>query len=89
MTITRRKLMVGTAALAAAGLPIAAKAADPEEAQFLMVFRQLPDLKRAMIHDLARRFAGLPSDPELLRRRGYEPDGVTPLKAVEGGEAGL
>jgi hypothetical protein len=30
-----------------------------------------------------RRIAGLPFDPELLRRRGFKPDGFTPLKAVE------
>ena len=83
MTITRRKLMVGTVALTAASLPIAAEPADPEEAQLLTVFRRLPDLERAIIHDLARSFARLPSDPELTRRRGLRPDGVTPLKAVE------
>ena len=83
MTITRRKLMVGTVALTAASLPIAARAADPEEAQLVTVFRLLSDKKRAIIHDLTRTFAGLPDDPELTRRRGYKPDGVTPLKAKE------
>ncbi len=68
MTITRRKLMVGTVALAGAGLPIVAEAADPEEGEFLAVFRQLSEKQRAMIHIVARHFAGLPIPPELDRR---------------------
>ena len=83
MTITRRKFMVGTVALTAASLPIAAEPADPEDAQLLTAFRQLADLDRALIHSFTRRIAGLPRDPELMRRQGFNPDGVTPLKAVE------
>ncbi len=83
MIITRRKVMIGTAALTAASLPIAVSASDPEEGQVLAVFRRLTDFNRALMHDVMRHIAGLPSDPELVRRRGLKPDGVTPLKAVE------
>ena len=75
--------MVGTVALAAASLPIAAKPADPEEVQIQTAFRQLSDFHRAIIHDLTRRFAGLPDNPELNRRMGLQPDGMTLLKAVK------
>ena len=83
MTITRRKLMVGTAAMTAASLPIAVRAADPEEQQLLTVFRHLDDERRALVHEVMRQMVGLPLDPGLTRRRGLKPDGVTPLKAGE------
>ncbi len=84
MSISRRDALVGaSAAVAVAGVPtaVAAQAADPEEAQLLTLFRQLDDGSRALIHQLVRHAAGLPLDPELWRRRGFKPDGLTPLEA--------
>ena len=86
MIITRRHALAGVAALTAASQPLVARAADPEEDQLLAVFRRLSDFHRAVMHDVMRHIAGLPSDPELVRRRGFKPDGVTPLEAVEAGE---
>ncbi len=78
MQISRRGAMLGASAAAVvAGVPGAVKA-DPEEHQLLTVLRQLPDDRRALIHHLSRCFAGLPDDPELMRRWGFdgsEPDG--------------
>ncbi len=79
MQISRRRVLTGAGAAAvAAGVPRAVQAVDPEEHQLLTVLRQLPDDRRAMIHHLSRSFAGLPDDPELMRRWGFdgsEPDG--------------
>ncbi len=72
MTITRRKLMVGTAALTAASLPITARASDPEERQLLAAWRRLSDGHRALIHNFTRRLAGLGWDEELTRRTDAE-----------------
>ncbi len=86
--ITRRGAMLSAGAAAAvAGVPtvVEARASDPEERRLLTVFRRLADIDRAIIHSLTRRLAGLPSDPELLRRRGFKPDGLTPLDAVADG----
>ncbi len=86
MQISRRDTLKGAgAAVAVAGVPaaVAAQTADPEEAQLLTVFRLLDDESRALIHQLARHGAGLPLDPELWRRRGFKPDGMTPLDAGE------
>ena len=78
MRISRRNALVGAAAVAAAGVPMAAHAADPEEEYLLTLFRQLSDFERALIHNVMRRMAGLPLDPDLTRRGDYgegEPDG--------------
>ena len=77
MTISRRGALLGaTAAAVVAGVPGAVLAdADPAEAQFLTVFRQLPDRERALIHIVARHFAGLPIPPELDRRARPQEDG--------------
>ncbi len=68
MTITRRKLMIGTVAVSAVALPTAALAVDPEEDQMLVAFRRLPDNQRALIHSFMRTVARLPKDPEIDRR---------------------
>ena len=68
MTITRRKLMIGTMAVSAVALPTAVLAADPEEDQMLAVFRKLPDDQRALFHSFMRTMARLPRDLELDRR---------------------
>ena len=84
MQISRRDTLKGAGvAVAVAGVPIAvaAQTADPEEAQLLTLFRQLDDGSRALIHQLVRHPVGLPLDPELWRRRGFKPDGLTPLEA--------
>ena len=76
MSISRRSALLGATAAVVAGVPIAVRAADPEEQQLLTVFRQLSDDRRALMHDMTRHMAGLPGDPELKRRWGYvEPDG--------------
>ena len=85
MQISRRDALKGAgAAVAVAGVPIAvaAQAADPEEAQLLTLFRRMDDKDRALITQMMRFSVGLPLDPELWRRRGFKPDGMTPLKAV-------
>ncbi len=76
MTISRRSALIGAGAAAVvAGVSLPVLGADPEEHQLLTVFRQLPDDRRALIHDVIRKFAGLPDDPQLKRRWLSEPDG--------------
>ena len=79
MQISRRNALAGaTAAIAVAGVPMAVRAANPEEEHLLTLFRQLSDPKRAIIHNVMRGMAGLPLDPDLTRRGDYgegEPDG--------------
>ena len=47
------------------------------------MFRLMDDEKRAIVHEVMRLMAALPMDPELTRRRGLNPDAVTPLDAGE------
>ena len=71
MQISRRDALMGaSAAVAVAGVPIAvvAQAEDAEATQVLALFRQMGDRERASVLFWVRYYAGLPDDPELMRR---------------------
>ncbi len=77
MRISRRTALASGAAAIVTGAtvaPLATKAnatkaaLGGEEAQVLALFQQMGDRERASVHFWARFYAGLPDDPELMRR---------------------